>query len=204
MNMRQIYAIKTAREKQINELCPTITSDSGIYVFFREDENGIKHCYVGQAKHLLERVAAHLSEYDHIGLSLKKRGLYSPDNPFGWQLGFKECDVSDLDKNEQKTILHYAKKGYQLYNATFGGQGKGKTGIDGKYKSGKTYRQGLSQGYLNARKDIANLFKKHLKYDKKSEKPNKNQEKALKKFEDFINISEQRGDEQSEIFDRNK
>lgn len=188
MNYRQIYAVKTAREKQITELRPGITSGSGIYAFFRRDENGIKYCYVGQAKHLLERTAAHLSEYDHIGLSLKKRGLYSAYNPFGWDLWFKECTVAALDENEQKTIKFYANKGYQLYNVTLGGQGKGKTAIDGKTKSGKTYRQGLQQGYLNARKEISNLFAKHLKYGKKSEKPNKNQDKALQKFEEFIDI----------------
>lgn len=185
MNYRQIYAIKAKREQQIKNVAPSISKESGIYVFHRVDENGIKHAYVGQAKHLLERTASHLGEYDHIGISLKKRGLYSAENSGGWQLKYKECAQDDLDENERKTIKHYADNGYQLYNATLGGQGEGKANIkDGKTSKG--YYDGVEQGEKNVKRFVANLFNKHLDYKTKSDKPNKNQEKAMQKFKDFL------------------
>ena len=54
------------------------------------------------------------------------------------------------------------------------------------YKPAKGYRDGLKQGYANASKEVAHLFDKHLKVSIKSDKPNKIQEKALQKFEDFL------------------
>lgn len=54
----------------------------------------------------------------------------------------------------------------------------------------KGYREGVAYGYLKARKEVANLFQKHLKFSKISDKPNKNQDKALAKFEDFLNVEE--------------
>ena len=56
-------------------------------------------------------------------------------------------------------------------------------------KPPKGYYDGKKQGYLDARKYVANLFEKHLQYSVKSEKPNKNQEKALEKFKEFLNWS---------------
>lgn len=93
--------------------------------------------------------------------------------------------VSELDEKEQHYIKQYASKGYQLRNKTAGGQGEGKAQID-EYKPTKGYRDGLKQGYKNASREIANLFEKHLNVSKKSEKPNKNQEKALEKFNAFL------------------
>ena len=48
--------------------------DSGIYVFTRQ-ENGFKYAYVGQAKHILTRLAQHLNGYQHIDLSIKNTAL---------------------------------------------------------------------------------------------------------------------------------
>jgi hypothetical protein len=39
---------------------------------------------------------------------------------------------------------------------------------------------------MNARKDIAHLFKLHLDYTTKRQPPTVNQQKALQKFEDFL------------------
>ena len=62
---------------------PWFKDESGIYAFVRIDHAGIKHAYVGQAKKVLTRLAQHLAGYDqHIDLSLKKNGLYSPKNPY--------------------------------------------------------------------------------------------------------------------------
>ena len=95
---------------------------------------------------------------------------------------------------EQHYIKQYASKGYQLRNKTAGGQGEGKAQID-DYKPAKGYRDGLQQGYKNASREIANLFEKHLNVSRKSEKPNKNQEKALAKFNDFLNFHKAESEE---------
>lgn len=185
MNYKQVYAMKDKREQRIKAVCPAINDDSGIYVFYRIDENGIKHAYCGQAKHLLQRTAAHLGEYDRIALSLKKRGFGSKENPHGWFLIFKNCPESLLDTNERITIKVYADKGFQLYNSTAGGQGEGKSGLD-KNKPSRGYHDGIAQGYLNAQRFVAHLFDKHLDYKPKSDKPNKHQEKAMQKFKEFM------------------
>lgn len=187
MNYRQLYAMKSSREKQIKMICPKINNGSGIYIFYRIDENEIKHCYVGQAKHLLERAASHLSEYDRIGLSLKKRKFYSKENLGGWKLVFKNCGVDELDENEKRAIKAYADKGYQLYNATSGGQGIGKNGLD-KNKSSRGYYDGVEQGKNNAKRFVADLFNKHLDFKPKKYPPTKNQQKAMQKFKDFLDF----------------
>ncbi len=188
MNYRQIKAIEQKNKERILKV-RDVPDTSGIYILTRE-ENGFKYAYVGQAKHLLSRLAQHLSGYQHIDLSLKKHGLKSEENPTGWDIGFVGMDESLLDEYEQKYIKIYADKGYQLRNKTSGSQGKGKRGLDNQ-KASKGYYDGLKQGYKNAQKFVANLFDKHLKYDKKSEKPNKNQEKAAEKFAEFLNWSDE-------------
>ena len=65
-NFRQIYARQNQCKSKIQSICPDIDQSSGIYWFYRVDENGIKFAYIGQAKHLLDRVSQHLQEYDHI------------------------------------------------------------------------------------------------------------------------------------------
>lgn len=183
-NYRQIKAIEQANKKRILTLHPNTPDTSGIYIFTRNG-NGFKYAYVGQAKHMLTRLAQHLSGYQHIDLSLKKWGLFSASNECGWDfvvLPFPECE---LDRREQAYIKLMADRGYQLRNKTSGSQGKGKQGLDDQ-KSPKNYHDGLAQGYKNAQKYVANLFDKHLNYSKKSDKPNKNQEKALEKFKEFL------------------
>jgi len=56
-----------------------------------------------------------------------------------------------------------------------------------EYRPAKGYRDGIKQGYKNASKEVSNLFDKHLNYSKKSDKPNKNQDRAAEKFEEFLN-----------------
>ena len=184
MNYKQIKAIEKKNKERILRLSPKTPETSGIYILYRE-EGGFKYAYVGQAKHILSRLAQHLSGYQHIDLSIKKHGLWSEENPCGWKLDWFECPEIYLDFYEQEYILQAANAGYQLYNHTSGGQGQGKQGI-GEGKSPKGYYDGLAQGYKNARKFVRNLFDKHLNYSKKSDRPNKNQDKALAKFEDFL------------------
>ena len=188
MNYRQIKAIEQKNKKRILEVCPDVPETSGIY-FLTRVENGFKYAYIGQAKHLLTRLAQHLSGYQHIDLSLKKHGFYSKDNPTGYDVNFLEFPEIDLDQEEQYFIRKYANAGFQLRNKTSGSQGKGKQGLDDN-KAPKGYYDGLKQGYKNAQKYVANLFEKHLQYSKKSDKPNKNQEKAAEKFKAFLNWSD--------------
>lgn len=186
VNYRQIKAIEQKNKERILKLQPTVPETSGIYIFLRADED-FKYAYVGQAKHLLTRIAQHLSGYQHIDLSIKKHGLYSEDNEHGWRLIWMSFSEDELDGAEQYYIKDYANAGFQLRNKTSGSQGKGKSGIADN-KPSKGYYDGLAQGYKNAQKYVANLFDKHLVYDKKSDKPNKNQEKAMAKFEEFLQV----------------
>ena len=188
MNYKQIYAIKMQNEKRIKQICPDATHKSGIYCFHREDENGFKYAYVGLAtKSVLSRCAEHLSGYtQHIDRSLKAHKLYDEENPYGWKLDILcFCPAEQCNEKEQFYIKKVHQSGRQLLNVTGGSQGKGKFNIN-QNKPPKNYYDGLSQGYKNAQKFVANLFDKHLDYKQKSDRPNKNQEKAMKKFKDFL------------------
>ena len=184
MNYKKIYAIKKANEERILKACPNCPNTSGIYFLLRE-ENGFKYAYIGQAVRLRERLTSHLSGYQHIDLSIKKHGLWSEENPTGYRVHFLEFAENLLDEMEQKYIKQYANAGYQMRNSTAGSQGKGKHGLDNQ-KQPRTYYEGLNNGYERARKEIAHLFDLHLDYKTKSDKPNKNQQKALQKFKDFL------------------
>ena len=184
MNYKQIYAIKKANEERILKVCPNCPNTSGIYFLLRE-EDGFKYAYIGQAVRLRERLGSHLSGYQHIDLSIKKHGLWSEENPTGYKVHFLEYPQNLLDEMEQKYIKQYANAGYQMRNATSGSQGVGKNGLDNARPS-RTYYDGLKQGYTNAQKEVAHLFNLHLDYKTKSDKPNKNQQKALQKFKDFL------------------
>lgn len=183
MNYKQIIARKNACEERIKKLCPSITNNSGIYIFFRIDEENIKYAYVGQAKHLLQRCAQHLLGYQHIDLSIKKHGLLSNKNPFGYGLHIFECEENELDEKEKYYVRRCIDNGYQMRNATLGGQDKGKVVIDSKPTKG--YRDGLDQGYKNAKKEIKVLFDKYLSFDIKG-KPNKIKERKLQEFKEWL------------------
>ena len=184
MNFRQIKAIEKANKERILKVCPNVPERSGIYFLLRR-EGDFKYCYIGQAKHLLTRLAGHLKGYQHIDLSLKKHGLYSIDNPTGWQVNFLEFPERELDEKEQFYIKGYANGGWQVYNHTSGSQGEGKKSLDNQRPT-KGYMQGVDVGYLRARKEVAHLFKLHLDFSSKKQPPTVNQQKALQKFADFL------------------
>jgi hypothetical protein len=184
VNYKQIYAIKKANEERILRVCPNCPNTSGIYFLLRE-EDGFKYAYIGQAVKLRERLASHLSGYQHIDLSIKKHGLWSEENPTGYKVHFLEFAENLLDEMEQKYIKQYANAGYQMRNATSGSQGVGKKGLDNQ-KQPRNYYEGLNNGYERARKEIAHLFDVHLDYTTKKHPPTKLQEKALQKFKDFL------------------
>lgn len=183
MNYRQLYAIKKANEEKILQMCPC-PNTSGIYFLLRE-EDGFRYAYIGQAKHLLSRLAQHLSGYQHIDLSIKKHGLWSKENLTGYKIHFLEYPECLLDEMEQEYIKKYANAGYQLRNVTSGSQGQGKKGL-GNAKQPKTYTEGVVQGEKNMAKRIKHLFDLHLDYVPKKEPPTKLQEKAMQKFKDIL------------------
>ena len=186
-NWKQVKAIESINKKKFLELNNELNNDSGIYMLTRIDENGFKYAYIGQAKHILTRLAQHMVGYQHIDLSLKNHGLYSDKNEYGWNVIHYNCLEEELDDKEQYYIKEYADNGFQLRNKTSGSQGKGKAKIN-EFKPSKGYQDGLKQGYKNASKEIANLFDKHLDYLKKSDKPNKNQDRAIEKLEQFLEV----------------
>ena len=183
MNYRQIYARKAECEKRIKEVCPDCPNTSGIYFILRE-EDGFRYGYIGKAKHLLERLGQHLIGYQHIDLSIKKHGLWSDENPTGYKIHFLQFRESELDEKERYFIQRYANAGWQMRNVESGGT-NGKTDIADR-RPAKTYREGLAQGYLNARREVAHWFNLHLAVSMK--KPTKNAEKAYNKFMEFIDL----------------
>lgn len=187
-NYKKIYAIEKSNRERLLKVNPNLDDKSGIYFLTRTDEDGISYFYIGQAVKILQRMCSHLTGYQHIDLSLKKRGFYSADNPYGWQINFIHYPKPELDQMEQYWILQYTKKGYQCrYNKTAGGQGEGKEKIN-EFKASKTYRDGLKQGYKNASREVSHLFELHLDYKTKSDMPSKNQQKAIDKFDKFLNF----------------
>ena len=194
-NMQKVKAIQAKNKQRLIAVNKDLNDNSGIYFLTRVDETGIKFAYIGQAVHILQRMISHLSGYQHIDLSLKKHGFYSDKNEYGWKIGFLEFPSSQLDEKEQFYIKQYALNGYQLRNKTSGSQGVGKQQIN-EFKPHKGYRDGLEQGYKNASKEIDNLFDKHLDYTTKNGNMNKNTEKAIQKFKDFLEYHKQKkGDE---------
>jgi len=188
LNYKKIYAIEKSNRERLLKVNPNLDDKSGIYFLTRTDEDGISYFYIGQAVKILQRMCSHLTGYQHIDLSLKKRGFYSADNPYGWQINFIHYPKDELDQMEQYWILQYTKKGYQCrYNKTAGGQGEGKEKIN-EFKASKTYRDGLKQGYKNASREVSHLFELHLDYKTKSDMPSKNQQKAIDKFDKFLNF----------------
>ena len=181
-NIAKAKAIEKKNKERWLGVNSKLDDNSGIYFLTREDENGIKYAYIGQAKHIISRLAQHLDGYQHIDLSLKKHGLYSIENPNGWRVGFLHCSVMDLDDLEKDYIKMYANHGYQLRNKTAGGQGDGKSQID-EYRPQKGYRDGIQQGRKALARELRHIIDKHLVVSLKPEKSaNKVSQNALDKF----------------------
>ena len=181
-NIARAKMVEKRNKQFVLSINSTLNDDSGIYFLTRTDEDGIKYAYIGQAKHILTRLAQHLVGYQHIDLSIKKHGWYTDDNLCGWKIGFMNCPESELDKKEQHYIKMYAKHGYQLRNKTAGGQGQGKTQIDA-YRPAKGYRDGIAQGKKTLARELSHIIDKHLTVTLQDGKEyNKVSQKAMEKF----------------------
>lgn len=184
-NFKRVKAIEQQNKKRLLAVNPYLDERSGIYILTRVDEDGIRYAYIGQAKHILTRLAQHLAGYQHIDISIKKHGIYTHDNVYGWKIGFEHYYENDLDAMEQYYIRQYANDGYQLRNKTSGGQGEGKRQID-EYRPHKGYRDGLEQGRKNLARELSNIIEKHLVISLKEEK--KNNKVSIKAFEKFNSL----------------
>ena len=168
-DIRRAKAIEQANKNRFLKVNSYLNDNSGIYVLTREDENGILYAYVGQAKHILTRLAQHLINYQHIDLSLKKHGLYSIENPYGWHVVFSNFPIEELDARERDS---------------------GKLQIN-EYRPSKGYRDGLEQGRKNLAKELSHIIDKHLVVSLKPEKQNnKVSQKAYDKFNDLLKVDE--------------
>ena len=185
-NLRRAKAIENKNKKLLFKVNPNLDEESGIYFLTRIDEDNIRYAYIGQAKHIITRLAQHLVGYQHIDLSLKKHGFFSEDNPYGWKVGFLHAPLSKLDEMEQHYIKHYAQHGYQLRNKTSGPQGVGKKQID-EFRPQKGYHDGIMQGKKILARELSHIIDKHVVISLKEEtKNNKVSIKALEKFNDLL------------------
>lgn len=192
-NIARAKAIEQENKKRLLKLNPKLNDRSGIYFLLREDENGFKYAYIGQAVHTLSRLASHLVGYEqHIDLSIRKHKLYSEDNPYGWRVEFLNFPESQLDEKEKYYIKLYADKGYQLRNVSIGGQGGNRdSGSIGERKAPKGYLQGIQQGRKNLARELSNIAEKHLIISLKPEKEhNKVSQKQYEKFMDLLKVGE--------------
>lgn len=188
-NIARAKAIEQENKKRLLKLNPKLNDKSGIYFLLREDENGFKFAYVGQAVHTLSRLASHLVGYEqHIDLSLRKHKLYSEDNPHGWRVEFLNFPESQLDEKEKYYIKLYADNGYQLRNVSIGGQGENRdSGSIGERKAPKGYLQGIQQGRKNLARELSSIAEKHLKIEIRDDKKhNKVSQKQYEKFMDLL------------------
>lgn len=185
-NITRAKAIEQENKKRLLEINPDLDEDSGIYFLTRIDENDIKYAYIGQAKHILTRLAQHLVGYQHIDLSIKRHKFYADDNPYGYNIGFLKFPESDLDEMEQFFIKKYANSGYQLRNKTAGGQCEGKTQID-EYRPQKGYRDGIKHGKKSLARELSHIIDTHLTVELRPEKAhNKVSQKAFEKFKGLL------------------
>lgn len=187
-NWKQLKAIEQKNKERIKKLCPKLQDETGIYVLSRE-ENEIRYAYIGKAEKqgIISRLAQHLSGYEQwIDKSIKRHGLYNEENnPTGWCIyTYQYCRPEQCNEAEREWIPIYANWGFQLRNIESGGTA-GKTDINER-RPARGYRDGVAQGRKNVIKEIAHLFDKHLKAVYKADKPSKNAEKAMQKFNEMI------------------
>ena len=190
-NIAMAKAIENENKKKLLKLNPELNDESGIYFFLREDENGFRFAYIGQAVKILTRLASHMTGYEqHIDLSLRKHKLYDEQkNPNGWRVEFLNFPISELDEKEKYYIKLYADKGYQLRNVSVGGQGSERdSGQIGERKPPKGYMQGIQQGKKVLARELSHIAEKHLKIEiREDKKNNKVSQKQFEKFKELMN-----------------
>lgn len=189
-NFRKAKAIEQKNKERLLKANPELNEDSGIYFLTRTDELGIRHAYVGLAHHVLTRLAQHLSNYQYIDNSIRKHGLYSEENPYGYKVNFLNCLENELEEKERYYITQYSLNGYQMKNRDTGG-GAGKKEI-GDRKPPKTYREGIQAGKKSLARELSSIAEKHLKIEIRDDKKNnKISQRQFEKFKELL--SEEKG-----------
>lgn len=200
-NIARAKAIEQENKKRLLKLNSKLNDKSGIYFLLREDEDGFKYAYIGQALHTLSRLASHLVGYQqHIDLSLKRHKLYDKEkNPYGWRIEFLNFPESQLDEKEKHYIKLYADKGYQLRNVSLGGQGENRaSGSIGERKAPKGYMQGIQQGKKVLARELSSIAEKHLTIELRADKANnKVSQKQYEKFMGLLKVGESNADTDS-------
>lgn len=193
-NIARAKAIENENKKKLLKLNPELNDESGIYFFLREDENGFRFAYIGQAVKILTRLASHMTGYEqHIDLSLRKHKLYDEKkNPHGWRVEFLNFPESELDEKEKHFIKLYADTGYQLRNVSLGGQGENRaSGSIGERKAPKGYMQGIQQGKKVLARELSHIAEKHLKIEIREDKANnKVSQKQYQKFMELLKVGD--------------
>ena len=190
-NIAKAKAIEQENKKRLLKINPQLNDESGIYILTREDENGFRFAYIGQAMHILSRLANHMVGYkQHIDLSLRKHKLYSESNPYGWKVEHMNVPLDQLDEQEKYYIKFYAENGYQLRNVSLGGQGENRSsGTIGGRKQPRNYLEGIQQGKKSLAKELSSIAEKHLTIAVKPEKQgNKVSERQRDKFMELISV----------------
>lgn len=184
-NFRKAKAIEQKNKERLLKANPELNEDSGIYFLTRTDELGIRHAYVGLARHVLTRLAQHLSNYQYIDNSIRKHGLYSEENPYGYKVNFLNCLENELEEKERYYITQYSLNGYQMKNRDTGG-GAGKKEI-GDRKPPKTYREGIQAGKKSLARELSSIAEKHLKIEIRDDKKNnKISQRQFEKFKELL------------------
>lgn len=166
-NIAKAKAIEHQNRERLLKVNPKLNDKSGIYFLLREDENGFKFAYIGQAKSLLQRLSSHMAGYQqHIDLSLRKHKLYDPEkNPYGWRVEFLNFPESWLDEKEKYFIKLYADRGYQLRNVSLGGQEKTEPP---ETLESESYLKGTERAYSRAKRILPRNYHISLKSTLKS------------------------------------
>ena len=199
MNLKQRYAILKSYEKKILDICLDMQHQSGIYMFYRTNEEQKICVYIGQSVDMLKRCCEHLSvkvKKQHIDKSLAKHGLYSESNPNGWKVKWLcLCAECNLDYFEQKYIEHYKNvEIFKLYNVTGGGQFDKAEDINERHEVKlKSYKNGKSIAEKKIKAQVRNYFDKYLDFVIKG-KTNKIKERKFEEFKRWVYEETNKGD----------
>lgn len=191
--LKKRLAIERDNIKRILQLCPEMQDLSGIYMFYRADENGkVFARYIGKSEtSILKRCASHLQGVkQHLDKSIKAHGLYSENNPTGWQVMVVEyCLPYECDIRERKHIQYCQKLFIDLHNVESGGT-SGKTDINER-KPAKGYYDGLRRGRSSVLKELQTPLK-YLTIAPKNEK--KRTIRMYNKFLDLLTPQQEESD----------
>ena len=190
INYKQVFARKRDNEARILKLCPSVKPTSGIYWFYRVDENDIKYGYIGKCeKNILARMSDHLSGFQRIDLSIKKWGLYDQiKNPHGYKCGvICYCPPEKCDELEAHWIKEWANKGVQLRNIQSGGS-LGRSNIS-ENRPSKGYYDGLTQGEKKTKEQVKTYFDKYLDFVIKPP-TGKVKERKFNEFKEWLDVKD--------------